>query len=177
MKRYPHRMARWLSDEEQAAWRAYRLTVLLVDSALARDLGQQSGLSMPDYLVLSSLSETPGQRRRLTEMASAMQWSPSRLSHHVTRMQQRGLVERSGCSDDLRGAYVVLSEHGWDAIREAAPGHVESVREHLIGLLGADELAALTSIGDKVVAHFAGRCDGEPCQAIQSEKARPVSRS
>jgi DNA-binding MarR family transcriptional regulator len=151
-------MPRWLSDEEQRAWRAYRRVVLLADSAIARDLSRDSGLSMPDYLVLSTLSEAEDHRCRLTDLAARMQWSASRLSHHVTRMEQRGLVERAGCSSDLRGAYVVLTDAGSNAIRAAAPDHVESVRAHLIDLLTAEELAALVSIGDKVARHFGEQC-------------------
>ena len=65
----------WLTDDEQRAWRAYRRMVLLVDSAVARELTRDSGLSMPDYQVLSTLSEADGHRRRLTELAARMQWS------------------------------------------------------------------------------------------------------
>jgi len=151
-------MVRWLSDEEQRAWRAYRRMVLLVDAAVARELTRDSGLSMPDYQVLSALSEAATHRRRLTELAARMQWSPSRLSHHVTRMQQRGLVCRADCNEDLRAAYVVLTEEGWDAIKAAAPDHVASVRAHLIDLLTPDEIAAITSIGEKVAAHFGEGC-------------------
>jgi DNA-binding MarR family transcriptional regulator len=151
-------MPNWLSPEEQRAWRAYLRIKLLVDSAVARDLSRDSGLSMPDYQVLSTLSEAEDHRRRLTDLAARMQWSASRLSHHVTRMEQRGLVMRAGCSSDLRGAYIVLTETGWDAIRGAAPNHVDSVRAHLIDLLSADEIAALTSIGNKVAAHFGEQC-------------------
>ena len=68
-------MPRWLTDEQQRAWRAYRRMVLLVDSAVARDLSRDSGLSMPDYLVLSALSEADDHRRRLTDLAARMQWS------------------------------------------------------------------------------------------------------
>jgi DNA-binding MarR family transcriptional regulator len=177
-------VTRWLSPDEQRAWRAYRRMVLLADSAIARELAQDSGLSMPDYLVLSTLSEAVGHRRRLTELATRMQWSPSRLSHHVTRMEQRGLVTRAECSTDLRAAYVVLTEVGWDAIKAAAPGHVASVREHLIDLLDAEDLAALTAIGEKVARHFGEHCldnpetaDRDGLQPIQSAKASPVSRS
>lgn len=151
---------------------------LLVDSAVARELAQDCGLSMPDYLVLSTLSESVGHRRRLTDLATRMQWSPSRLSHHVTRMEQRGLVTRAECETDLRAAYVVLTETGWDAIRAAAPGHVESVRTHLIDLLDADDLAALTRIGEKVASHFGEHCiDNPETQPAQSANASPVSRS
>ena len=171
-------MTNWLTTDEQRAWRAYRRMVLLVDSAVARELAKDSGLSMADYLVLSSLSETPGQRRRLTDLSARMQWSASRLSHHVTRMEQRGLVTRQDCSEDLRAAYVVLTEEGWAAIRAAAPDHVRSVREHLIDLLTPDELDAMTSIGEKVARHFGEQCLDYPgAEPSQSENRSPVSRS
>jgi DNA-binding MarR family transcriptional regulator len=170
-------VTRWLSNDQQRAWRAYRRMTLLLDAAVARELARESGLSMPDYLVLSTLSESEGHRRRLTELATRMQWSPSRLSHHVTRMEQRGLVTRAECSEDLRAAYVVLTDIGWDTLRAAAPGHVESVRNHLIDLLDDDDLAALTAIGEKVAAHFGEHCLDYPQVASQSENRSPVSRS
>jgi DNA-binding MarR family transcriptional regulator len=167
-----------LTDDEQRAWRAYRRMVLLVDSAVARELTRDSGLSMPDYQVLSTLSEAHDHRRRLTDLAARMQWSPSRLSHHVTRMEQRGLVTRAECTEDLRAAYVVLTQTGLDAIVAAAPDHVASVRAHLIDLLTPSELAAMTSIGEKVAAHFGEHCiDYYPEAASQSANASPVSRS
>ncbi|MGH8861190.1 MAG: MarR family winged helix-turn-helix transcriptional regulator [Jatrophihabitantaceae bacterium] len=170
-------MTSWLSTDEQRAWRAYRRMVLLVDSAVARDLARDRGLSMPDYLVLSTLSEAVGARKRLTELSGRMQWSASRLSHHVTRMEQRGLVTRADCTEDLRAAYVVLTDAGWDAIRAAAPGHVAAVRAHLVDLLDPAEIAAITSIGEKVAAHFGEGCLDQPDGASQSENASPVSRS
>jgi DNA-binding MarR family transcriptional regulator len=153
---------RWLSEKEQRAWRAYRRMVLLADSAIARDLSRDSGLSMPDYQVLSSLSESPGHRRRLTELAAQMQWSPSRLSHQVSRMEQRGLIERADCETDLRGAVIVLTDAGWAAIQAAARDHVASVRRHLIGQLSADDLAALIQIGEKVASAFGEDCVDRP---------------
>ena len=167
-------MANWLTDDEQRAWRAYRRMTLLVDSAVARELSRDTGLSMPDYQVLSALSEADDHRRRLTELAGRMQWSASRLSHHVTRMEQRGLVTRADCTEDLRAAYVVLTEAGWKAIEAAAPDHVASARAHLIDVLTPDELAMLTTVGEKVAAHFGEGCLDYP---VQSSKRKPVSRS
>ena len=123
--------------------------------------------------MLSTLSEADDHRVRLTELAARMQWSPSRLSHHVTRMEQRGLVTRADCTEDLRAAYIVLTDQGWDAIKAAAPDHVASVREHLIGVLDGDELAQLTRISEKVIASFGEHCFDYP----QSAKRIPVSRS
>jgi DNA-binding MarR family transcriptional regulator len=181
-------MTRWLCDDEQRAWRAYRRMVLLVDARIARELAHDSGLSIPDYQVLSALSEAPERRRRLSEIAATMQWSPSRLSHHVSRMEQRGLVARCGCAADGRGAFVVLADAGWEAIRAAAPEHVASVRRHLIDLLSPGQLAALTEIGETVIAHFdADATQGSPAPdpashdadslPSQSSKDSPDSRS
>src|SRR5262245_25189707 len=106
---------RWLSDREMRAWLGYRRMRLLLDLQLGRDLMSQSGLSEPDYDVLSNLSEAPEQRMRLTDLAAHMRWSKSRLSHHITRMQQRGLVERQECADDGRGSMLVLTRAGVQA--------------------------------------------------------------
>ena len=98
----------------------------LLDLQLARDLSADSGLSEPDYDVLSTLSESPGHRQRLKCLAEKMLWSRSRLSHHINRMQDRGLVTREKCDDDGRGGVVVLSVNGLATIRAAAPDHVAS---------------------------------------------------
>jgi DNA-binding MarR family transcriptional regulator len=146
---------RWLSDREQRAWRGYRRMRTLLDLQLGRDLMRESGLSEADYDVLSGLSETEGHRLRLGELAAQMLWSKSRLSYHITRMQQRGLVRREECSDDGRGSMIVLTEAGWRGIVEAAPGHVESVRRHLIDLLTEDEIEAVAALTGRVVERLA----------------------
>jgi DNA-binding MarR family transcriptional regulator len=150
---------RWLTPEEMRAWRGYRRMRALLDLQITRDLAAQSGLSDADYDVLSSVSEEPGHRMRLGELAASMRWSVSRLSHHVSRMERRGLVAREECADDGRSATVVLTDAGWATIREAATHHVESVRRNLVDLLEPDEVAALTRIADKVVGHLDGHLD------------------
>ncbi len=146
---------RWLNERELRAWRGYRRMRTLLDLELQRDLMRDSGLSEPDYDVLSNLSEAPGQRMRLTELAAWMLWSKSRLSHHITRMQQRGLVDREECPGDARGSVLVLTPAGLAAIREAAPRHVASVRKHMIDLLTPDELAALDALSHRVAERLA----------------------
>src|SRR5688572_7934731 len=114
---------RWLSDREMYAWVGYRRMRLLLDLALQRDLTSHSGLSEADYDVLSNLSEAGDQRMRLTDLARHMRWSTSRLSHQVTRMQDRGLVDREECADDGRGSMLVLTPAGLASIVAAAPEH------------------------------------------------------
>ncbi|MFC0029010.1 MarR family winged helix-turn-helix transcriptional regulator [Micromonospora chaiyaphumensis] len=148
---------RWLDAREARAWRGYRRMRRLLDLELARELMQDAGLSEPDYDVLSDLSETPDQRLRLSELADRMLWSRSRLSHHLARMQQRGLVTREEHPSDGRGSIVVLTPAGRAAIEAAAPGHVAAVRRHLIDLLTPEEIDALAALTQRVVDRLSGR--------------------
>jgi DNA-binding MarR family transcriptional regulator len=146
---------RWLDETEDRAWRGYLRMRTLLHARILRDLAHEAGLSGPDYDVLSHVSEAPGRRSRVGELAERMAWSRSRLSHHLTRMERRGLVTREDCPSDGRGAFVVLTDAGLRTIQAAAPGHVASVRRHLIDLLSREQLDALTSITDTVVGHLA----------------------
>ena len=143
---------RWLTPDEERAWRAYRRMQTVLPVALARDLARDSGLSDPDYDVLSTLSEQPGHRWQLRDLAARMLWSRSRLSHHLARMEKRGLVTREPDPDDGRNAVVVLTDRGFATLRDAAPAHVESVRRHLVDLATPEELAALRALAERVVA-------------------------
>ena len=126
----------------------------LLDAQLNRELERDSGLSEPDYDVLSNLSEQPGRRMRARELGARLQWSSSRLTHHIGRMERRGLVRREQCADDARGAVVAMTDAGQASIESAAPAHVASVRRHFIDLLTDDQLATLRSISDTVLEHL-----------------------
>src|SRR3954452_4370090 len=122
---------RWLDAGEQAAWRAYLNMNALLTARLNKEMQDESGISISDFSVLVALSEHPEGRIRVLELARTLTWEKSRLSHQLTRMQQRGLVERSNCSDDRRGAFVLLTPAGRSTVEAAAPRHVESVRRYL----------------------------------------------
>ncbi|MFD5418717.1 MarR family winged helix-turn-helix transcriptional regulator [Streptomyces sp. NPDC127069] len=145
---------RWLTESEQDAWYAWRRMFPLVNAEIARDLHQDSALSEADYDVLSVLGSTDGHRMRITALAGLMSWSRSRLSHQLTRMEQRGLVRREEVACDGRGAEVVLTASGVDAITEAAPRHVESVRRHLIDVLTLDQLRTFAEVGEVLRRNF-----------------------
>ncbi|MEY9891834.1 DNA-binding MarR family transcriptional regulator [Catenulispora sp. MAP12-49] len=141
---------RWLDDAELRAWLAYRRMHLLLNAEISRDLAKEAGLSEADYDVLSNLTASD-DRRRLSELATRMRWSKSRLSHHITRMEQRGLVRREEVDGDARGSLVVLTAQGRRTIEQAAPGHVASVRRHLIGRLSPEQIRVLGDIGEAVL--------------------------
>jgi DNA-binding MarR family transcriptional regulator len=117
---------------------------------LERQLRTRSGLSYADYQVLAHLSETPEGQLRPFELGRLLRWEKSRLSQHLGRMQNRGLVSRERCLTDQRGAVVSITSQGADLIRAAAPQHVADVRTAFIDQLTKDELEMLTILGDKV---------------------------
>jgi DNA-binding MarR family transcriptional regulator len=142
---------RWLNQREQRAWRAFVLMQRRFGGRLAREIQKDTGLSGADYEVLVNLSEAPEGRMRAFELGRATEWEKSRLSHHITRMADRGLVRRESCPTDNRGAFVVLTEVGRKAIDEAAPRHVEHVRRWFIDSLTPAQLDALAEIAEAVV--------------------------
>ncbi|MFE4085979.1 MarR family winged helix-turn-helix transcriptional regulator [Streptomyces sp. YIM B13502] len=140
---------RWLTAEEEQAWRAFRRMAIAVQTRTVQDLAAH-GLSEPDYEVLSTLSERPEGTSTLHEQAAKMGWSRSRLSRHATRMEARDLIRRAPDPADGRGCLLVLTETGWDTLRQAAPTHLDSVRRHFVDRLEPEELAALGRIAEKI---------------------------
>ncbi len=144
----------WLTDAEQRAWRNWIAVSAQLPTVLHRQLQRDSGLSLQDFEVLVNLTETAGQRARVADLATTLQWERSRLSHHIKRMESRGLVVREECVEDGRGAYVVLTETGLTAIESAAPGHARTVNDLVFSSLTEEELEGFTRTVEKVLAHL-----------------------
>jgi DNA-binding MarR family transcriptional regulator len=125
---------------------------------LDRDL-HPFGLSTHDYEILVELSEAPGHRLRMTELADRTAQSRSRLSHQINRMETRGLVSREGCEGDKRGTFAVLTANGEATIKTIAPSHVASVRRHFIDQIGEGRLADLTDACEPVLKRLQGLRD------------------
>jgi DNA-binding MarR family transcriptional regulator len=140
----------WLSTEEEQAWRAFRRMLTALPARLGRDLTAESGLSAADFEVLSTLSEKPNHRWALKDQAAKMEWSRSRLSHHTTRMQRRGLVHKEPDPEDARGCILHLTDEGFAVLREAARHHLASVRSRFIDHLTAAELRMLRQVSDRI---------------------------
>ena len=116
---------RWLDEREQRAWRGYNQLHRRLSKVLGQQLTRDSGLSAADYELLVPLSEATDGQLRARDLARMVEWEKSRLSHHLKRMEQRGLVGRVDCPTDARGAFLVLTDAGRRAIEGAAPQHVE----------------------------------------------------
>src|SRR4051812_44677361 len=122
---------RWLDADEQRAWRAYMYSWMLLGDRLDRELTRATGISHAYYEILVQLSETEGRALRMSELAERCLSSRSRLSHAVSRLEERGWVRRQVCAEDGRGQLAVLTDEGFAALEAAAPVHVESVRTHV----------------------------------------------
>lgn len=155
----------WLGEREQRAWRGYLALQAEVQRRIARQLQRETGLTSAEYAVLVGLSEAPGGRLRVFQLRHAAEWEKTRLTHQITRMAARGLVVREPCIDDPRGAFVVLTEAGWDAISAAAPRHVAHVRHWFFDALRPEQIDALVDISAAVLSRLpeADRVMGEPC--------------
>ena len=144
-------MTRWLDDEEQRTWRAFLAATRLIFDALDRELQRDAGMPHAYYEILVRLSEAPDRRMRMSELADATGSSRSRLSHAVARLEETGWVRREECATDRRGQLATLTEAGFEALRSAAPGHVQGVRAHLLDRLSPAQIRALREISEAVL--------------------------
>src|SRR5713101_9271208 len=119
---------RTLRPDQQRAWLAYMRVQLRLTYEMYRQLQADSNLSLADYDVLNALRYAPGGRMRVTALAARIGWERSRLSHHVRRLQNRGLVECRPAPSDRRVTEVTLTDQGWDDITRASRGHIDLVR-------------------------------------------------
>jgi DNA-binding MarR family transcriptional regulator len=148
-------MTRWLTEEEQRAWRGLLRMTSQLNARANRLLLQEYGISLADYEVLVALTEAPESQLRVFEVADALAWEQSRVSHQLARMQRRGLITREGCATDARGAFAVLTTAGRAAIERAAPAHVEQVRQLVFDEVSHEQVSALTEITTRVLDRLA----------------------
>ncbi|GGJ30650.1 MarR family transcriptional regulator [Streptomyces brasiliensis] len=151
---------RWLSAEEEQAWRGFVRMHDRLRFRLGRELQAESGLSFADYAVLVELTDVPEGRRRFLELARAVEWEKSRTSHHIARMAKRGLVVREECPEDGRGAFVVITPVGRAALEAAAPRHVAAVRRAFIDRLSPQEVRVLADLSRRVLGDLDEQDDG-----------------
>jgi DNA-binding MarR family transcriptional regulator len=148
------RQRRSPTSAELRIWREFIETVEALSWRLASRLQSESSLSPGDYQVLLALSEADGHRMRSSELAALIGWERSRLSHHLGRMEKRGLISRDPCAADGRGAEVVLTRDGSDCFRRATIPHLRAVRELFIDALSPQQLAAADDIASALRRHL-----------------------
>lgn len=142
---------RWLDEQEQVAWRTYLAASQAIEEAIQGQLQRDADIPHVYYEILVRLSEAPERMLRMSELAERSLSSRSRLSHAVSRLEERGWVRRQACVDDGRGMLAILTEQGLAAIEEAAPGHVNAVREQIFDRLTTEQVKQLQQIGEAII--------------------------
>ncbi len=144
-------MTRWLDDDEQRTWRMYLAVSRRLPEALDRQARTEAGMPQAYYIILAMLSEAPHRTMRMSELAEITNSSPSRLSHAVARLEERGWVRRERSTDDLRGNLAVLTDDGMAVVEAVAPGHVAAVRRFLFDVITPEERKTLEEVFGKVL--------------------------
>jgi DNA-binding MarR family transcriptional regulator len=146
----------WLAPEEQETWKAVVGLLLLLPGVLDAQLQCDAGLSMFDYLVLSSLSMAENRTLRMSELAQLANGSLSRLSNVASRLERRGWLRRCPDPDDGRYTNATLTEEGWELVVRAAPGHVAAVRHYVTGPLTATQARTLRAAAERILCQVRG---------------------
>lgn len=145
---------RWLDQSQQVSWRALVVGMQLLMDRLDADLRRRFNISLTEYEILVRLSERPGHRIRMAQLADALAHSRSRVTHTIDRMEQAGYVVRDKSPEDGRGVVAALTETGMQLLVDAAPMHVEGVRECLVDVAAPDDFAALGRVMNAVTDHL-----------------------
>lgn len=143
---------RWLDAAQREAWVRLAAVVELLPGVLDAQLRRDAGMTHFEYWVVSMLSEAPERTLRMTALAARTNATLPRLSHVVSRLEGRGLVERIPCPEDRRATNARLTEAGWTTVVATAPGHVAAVRHYVIDALTPEQVTQLTAITEAILA-------------------------
>jgi DNA-binding MarR family transcriptional regulator len=160
---------RWLDEEQRDAWVRLIALVELLPGVLDSQLRRDAGLSHFEYFVLAMLSEAPERTLRMTQLAARTNATLPRLSHVVTRLETRSLLERFPCPEDGRATNVRLTETGWGKVVDTAPGHVATVRANVIDALSREQTRQLVGITDAILE----RIDPDQVMFPRDDPPRP----
>lgn len=152
-----------VTEEEWAVWRSFLDMRRRLDLALEKQLQADADLSTADYAVLMSLFQAPEKQLRVGELGAALVWEKSRVSHQVSRMERRGLVERRECEADARGTWVAITPAGSRAVLQATREHIPALRRYFFDVVSSDQLATIGAVSDRVLDAIApvATCDAD----------------
>ncbi|MEU8179359.1 MarR family winged helix-turn-helix transcriptional regulator [Micromonospora sp. NPDC049047] len=132
-----------LNPDEEALVRALGQVMHVLPRAIDADMVGDRQLPLTEYTALMNLSEAPGRRMRMNELAAACYLSLSGMTRTIIRLETQGLVRRERCAQDARGWNAVLTEAGFARLEEAWPSHLNSVRRRFLQHFESFDLARL----------------------------------
>jgi DNA-binding MarR family transcriptional regulator len=162
---------RWLSDDEQRQWRTLLATVRLFNRALERQMLRDAGLPHAYYGILVTLSDAPDWRLRMGDLAAELDFSPSRLSHAIARMEEAGWVERRSRPSSGRERDAQLTDEGFAVLSRAAPGHVALVRSLLFDRVSPEDMEGLRVLCEQLATGLGDTadCPADPACPVDAD--------
>ncbi|KHK99138.1 MarR family transcriptional regulator [Microbacterium mangrovi] len=145
------------THEQLRVWRNYIETANELQRLLEARFQNESAMSSGDYQVLLALSEAPGRTVRSSELASLIGWERSRLSHHLGRMEKRGLIARASCPEVAHGVDVTITDAGLDTFRSGSVHHLRAVRELFVDALSDQQLTEVDAVAASLRVHLGTR--------------------
>lgn len=161
-----------LTGEEEAMIRAFARATVAVPRAFEADLLREQRMSLSEYFTLMHLSEAPGRRLRMSDLAAAAALSLSGMTRIVDRLAAAGLVRRERSADDGRGWHAVLTDSGLRRLKDAWPTHLASARRHLFDHLTEIDLAAVATALNRAAAHSRTTTGYAVCGEDVTERSR-----
>ena len=144
-------MTEWLDEDEMAAWLPLIRIVHALPQALDKRLREEVGIPHNYYGMLATLSAQPDRTLTMGDLARLTASSPSRLSHAIAALEQRGWVDRQQCTEDKRRQFVTLTDAGLEVLQQVAPQHVAHVRQLVFDRLSPEQVRQLAEIGRALV--------------------------
>ncbi|WP_433714812.1 MarR family winged helix-turn-helix transcriptional regulator [Nocardia sp. CA-084685] len=163
-------MAKWLDPDEQRAWRAIVALMTRLPGALDTQLQRESGVTHFEYWVLTLLSEEPGHRLQMSELAHKANASLSRLSHVVSKLERMGWAQRSATTG-RRGVQAVLTDDGYSKVVEAAPGYLDAVRQLVFDGLDTEQTVQLADLSELLVRQLGDTLSQSNGRSTQVEES------
>lgn len=147
--------SRWLTDDEQRAWRAYLVATQRLEQVIDRDLQAGAGMPHAYYMILAMLSEAPDHALTITRLAEVLNSSVSRLSHALRKLETLGWIRKDADPTDKRVSFACLTDEGMRVLVDAAPGHVRTVATHLFDRLTPEQVQQLYDISEAILGSVA----------------------
>lgn len=152
----------WLDAAEMRAWRGFLLAHSRLERVLTDDLQTDHGVQLSDHEVLIHLSEAPGGRLRMRELADKLLMSRSGLTRRIDGMVAEELVARVRCSGDARGVEASITAAGRNLLARISPSHVGTARRQLVDRFSPGELRTLAGLVARIAPEASGdAADGD----------------
>jgi DNA-binding MarR family transcriptional regulator len=138
-------------DPRLGAWRSFIQANARLLRRLDDELQETHGLSLAEYDALLQLVNAPDRRLRMSVLAERVLLSRSGITRLVDRLVAAGMVERSACVTDARGAEAALTTKGLDTLRTASGTHLAGVQRYFLGVIGDADRASIETGCNRVL--------------------------